>query len=96
MYVVKFDYESEKTFVARTKTLAFQALVDARKLYDRLEMGVALEEPVPTRGGTLIDVLGAWLYRSDADDPRSAVRSVIDGTATLIDEAKVLELNIDL
>ena len=96
MYVLKFNYDSVTSPDTQTKMLAFVHLAEAKKIFDGLVRGYQFNEPVQVRGGKVIDVIGVWLYQADTENHRSAVDAVKMGAAVLLDEARKIEIDIDL
>lgn len=88
MFVLKFEYETATGVIART--LFFQELSGAREIFGPLQRGILLDEPVKFRGGKVVDVISARIYRTNSNNPVQ----VDDGSATLIAEAKPLEIEL--
>ena len=95
-YVLKFDYESDRTGEPKTKMLCFKLETEARKYYDQIALFFSVGVPLRVKGGREVDLLGVSLFWAASGDYRAAVTEVNDGKANLLEKATEIEIDLDL
>jgi hypothetical protein len=93
-YVLKIDYCTPDAPETRTKMLGYPNLTDAQAVFDHLELSYQFNEPVRIKGGKMVKATGVWMYESFKDHYAAALEAAASGTATLVGEAREIEIDL--
>jgi hypothetical protein len=93
-HVLKLDYTTTDSSETRTKMIGYGRLEVAEHMFDHLELGYQLNATVRIKGGNSIKVEAIQLYESFKEHLADAVEAVKSGNATLMQEAKEVDLDI--
>ena len=93
-YVLKIDYCTPDATETQTKMLSYPDLTAAQAVFDHLELSYQFNEPVRVKGGKMVKATGIWLYESFKDHYQAAIDAVTSGKATLVDEAREVEIDL--
>jgi len=93
-HVLKLDYTTADSSETKTKMIGYGRLEVAEHMFDHLELGYQLNATVRIKGGKGVKVEAIQLYESFKEHLVDAVEAVKSGNATLMQEAKEVDLDI--
>jgi hypothetical protein len=93
-HVLKLDYTTADASEMKTKMIGYGRLDVAEQIFNQLQLGYQLNATVRVKGGKGIKVKAVQLYESFKEHLADAIEAVKSQNATLMQEAKEVDLDI--
>jgi len=93
-HILRLDYTTTDSSQTKTKMIGYGRLDMAEQIFNHLEPGYQLNTTVRVKGGKSIKVEALQLYESFKEHLAEAVEAVNSGSATLMREAKEVDVDI--
>lgn len=93
-HVLELNYTTPESSGQKTEMIGYDRLEVAEQIFNQLERGFQLDGTVRVKGGKRIKVVAVRLYESFKEHLADAVEAVKSGDATLMQEAKEVDVDI--
>jgi hypothetical protein len=93
-HILKLDYTAADSSEMKTQITGYGNLGEAQHIFDHLEFGYQLSATVRVKGDKKIKIEAIQLYESFKQHLGDAIEAVRSGDATLMREAKGVDLDI--